>query len=32
MSLTTEIEKTWAKLRKEILVEFKLEYHLVIGS
>jgi hypothetical protein len=32
MSLTTEIEKTWAKLRKEMLVEFKLKYHLVIGS
>jgi uncharacterized protein YnzC (UPF0291/DUF896 family) len=33
ISLTTEIEKTErAKLRKEMLVEFKLEHHSVIGS
>jgi hypothetical protein len=30
MGLTTEIER--AKLRKEMLVEFKLEHHSVIGS
>jgi hypothetical protein len=33
MSLTTEIEKTKrGKLRKEMLVQSKLEYHSVIGS
>jgi len=33
ISLTTEIEKTKrAKLRKEMLVEFKLEHHSIIGS
>jgi hypothetical protein len=33
MSLTTEIEKTeMVKLRKEMLVEFKLKHHSVIGS
>jgi len=33
MSLTTEIENIKrAKLRKEMLVEFKLEHHSVIGS
>ena len=33
MSLTTEIEKTErAKLRKDMLVQSKLEHHSVIGS
>jgi uncharacterized protein YnzC (UPF0291/DUF896 family) len=33
MILTTKIEKTErAKLRKEMLVKFKLEHHSVIGS
>jgi len=33
MIWTTEIEKIErVKLRKEMLVEFKLEHHLVIGS
>jgi hypothetical protein len=34
MSLTTEIEKTkrGLSLEKEMLVEFKLEHHSVIGS
>jgi hypothetical protein len=34
MSLTTEIEKTKerAKLRKEMMVQSKLEHHLIIGS
>jgi len=34
MSLTTEIEKTkrGLKLRKEMLVQSKLEHHSVIGS
>jgi len=33
MSLTTEIDKTKrVKLRKEMLVQSKLEHHSVIGS
>jgi hypothetical protein len=33
MCLTIESEKTErAKLKKEMLVQFKLEYHSVIGS
>jgi hypothetical protein len=33
MSLTTEIEKTMrAKLRKEMMVQSKMEHHSIIGS